>query len=42
MAFGIEIDKDVVRRILAHRYRPQSGGSFVADFSRHSRQPVEL
>ena len=24
-AFGIEIDKDVVRRVLAHHYRPESG-----------------
>ncbi len=26
LAFGVEINKDVVRRILAHRYRPKSGG----------------
>lgn len=26
-AFGVEIDKDVVRRVLAKRYRPDSGGS---------------
>ena len=26
-AFGIEIDKDVVRRVLAKHYRPESGGS---------------
>ena len=25
-AFGIEIDKDVVRRVLAKHYRPESGG----------------
>jgi putative transposase len=24
-AFGIKIDKDVVRRVLAQRYRPESG-----------------
>ncbi len=26
-AFGIEIDKDVVRRVLAKHYWPESGGS---------------
>ena len=26
-AFGIEINKDVVRRVLAKHYRPESGGS---------------
>jgi putative transposase len=26
-AFGIEIDKDVVRRVLAKHYRPEAGGS---------------
>jgi hypothetical protein len=26
LAFGIEIDKDVVRRVLARHYRPESGG----------------
>jgi hypothetical protein len=25
-AFGIEIDKDVVRRVLAKHYRPKPGG----------------
>ena len=26
LAFGVEIDKDVVRRILGKHYRPESGG----------------
>ncbi len=26
LAFGVEIDKDVVRRVLARHYRPESGG----------------
>ena len=45
LAFGVEIDKDVVRRILRIHYRPESdsGGSFLADTSRTSKgQSMEL
>ena len=45
VVFGVEIDKDVVRRILANPLLAGIEGrrSFVADFSRpHQRQPVEL
>jgi putative transposase len=29
LAFGVDINKDVVRRILGKQYRPQSGSGFV-------------
>ena len=34
LAFGVEIDKDVVRRILSRRYRPESdsAGLFMANY----------
>jgi hypothetical protein len=44
LAFQIEIDKDVVRRILAHHYRPgqDSRWSFLADVpGPHERQSLE-
>src|SRR5215831_11156118 len=45
LAFGVEIDKDVVRRILSVHYRPESdsGGPSWLTFSRsHEGQFVEL
>ena len=45
LAFGVEIDKDVVRRVLSVHYRPESDSrrSFLAYVSRsHKRQFVEL
>jgi len=40
LAFGIKIDKDVVRRILAHRYRPKSGGPSWLIFLGHSKDSL--
>lgn len=40
MAFGIEIDKDVVRRILAHRYRPKSGDPSWLTFLGHAKDSL--
>src|SRR5438874_12296377 len=43
-AFGIDIDKDIVRRVLAKHYRPEAGtdGPIVAELYRaYEGQPVE-
>jgi len=43
LAFHIQIDKDVVRRILAHHYLPgqDSGGPSWLTFLGHMKQPLE-
>src|SRR5579862_9317774 len=42
MAFGVEIDKDVVRRVLANHYRPESnaGGPSWLTFLGHSKDSL--
>lgn len=37
LAFGIEIDKDTVRRVLAKRYRPDPSGPSWLTFVAHSK-----
>src|SRR6516164_11598064 len=44
LAFGVAIDKDVVRRILSVHYRPESdsgGPSWLTFLGHHERQPLE-
>jgi hypothetical protein len=40
LAFGVEIDKDVVRRVLSVHYRPESdwGGPYSLSFFGHKDQ----
>ena len=41
-AFGIDIDKDIVRRVLAKHYRPEAGTDVLAELYRaYEGQPVE-
>src|SRR6185436_5211981 len=39
-AFGLEIDKDVVRRVLAKHYRPGSGGPSWLTFLGHAKDSL--
>jgi hypothetical protein len=42
-AFGIDINKDIVRRVLAKHYRPEAGtdGPSWLSFIGHVKEPVE-
>jgi transposase InsO family protein len=40
LAFGVEIDKDIVRRILSVHYRPESGGPSWLTFLGHTKDSL--